>query len=96
MKIVWSRRALRCLAGLRDYIEKDNPKAARQVAMRIVEGAERLAEQPNMGRQGRIAGTRELVIPGTPYIIPYRVRGERLELVAIFHGRQKWPKRPSN
>lgn len=50
-----------------------------------------LATQPQIGRPGRIAGTRELVIPGVPYIIPYRVRGERLELIAVFHGRQKWP-----
>ena len=41
-----------------------------------------------MGRPGRVSGTRELVIPGTPYIIPYRIRGERLKLVAVFHGRQ--------
>ena len=44
-----------------------------------------------MGRPGRVLGTRELVIPDTPYIIPYRVRGDRLELIAVFHGRQKWP-----
>jgi toxin ParE1/3/4 len=44
-----------------------------------------------MGRPGRVVGTRELIVPDTPYIIPYRVRGERLELIAVFHGRQKWP-----
>jgi plasmid stabilization system protein ParE len=32
-----------------------------------------------------------LVVPQTPYVIPYRVRRERLELIAVFHGRQKWP-----
>jgi toxin ParE1/3/4 len=47
--------------------------------------------QPAMGRPGRIAGTRELVVPDTPYVIPYRVRRERLELIAVFHGHQKWP-----
>jgi toxin ParE1/3/4 len=40
-----------------------------------------------------VLGTRELVVPGTPYIIPYRVRGESLELIAIFHGRLRWPKK---
>jgi toxin ParE1/3/4 len=44
-----------------------------------------------MGRPGRVLGTRELVIPDTPYIIPHRVRRERLELIAVFHGHQKWP-----
>ncbi|MGH9660026.1 MAG: type II toxin-antitoxin system RelE/ParE family toxin, partial [Bryobacteraceae bacterium] len=52
-----------------------------------------LASQPQMGRPGRVLGTRELVVPDTPYIIPYRVRGERLELIAVFHGAQKWPVR---
>ena len=42
---------------------------------------------------GRIVGTRELVIPSTPFIIPYRIEGELLELLAVLHGRQKWPKR---
>ena len=91
MKIVWSRHALRHLTRIRDYIEKDNPQAARKVAMRIVDGVEGLARQPHIGRPGRIVGTRELVIPDTPDIVPYRVRGERLELIAIYHGRQKWP-----
>ena len=38
-----------------------------------------------------MVGTRELVVPDTPYVIPYRVRLQRLELIAVFHGRQKWP-----
>lgn len=54
---------------------------------------ERLAEQPHLGRPGRVAGTREFVVPRTPYVIPYRLQGDRLEIVAVFHGRQKWPKR---
>ena len=41
----------------------------------------------------RVAGTRELVVPDTPYVIPYRLRGDRLEVIAVFHGPQKWPKR---
>ena len=76
MKIVWSRRALRHLTRIRDYIEKE-------VAMRIVTGVEGLARQPHIGRPGRI-------VSDTPYIVPYRVRGERLELLAIYHGRRKW------
>jgi len=51
------------------------------------------AELPNLGRSGRVAGTREMVVPGTPYVIPYRVQGDRLEVIAVFHGRQKWPTR---
>jgi plasmid stabilization system protein ParE len=63
-----------------------------RIANALLEAVERLAELPNLGRPGRVAGTRELVVPGTPYIIPYRLRGDRLEVITVFHGRQKWPK----
>ena len=92
MTVVWSRRAVEHLTAIRDYIAEDNPTAAQEVATRILEGVDLLSRYPNMGRPGRIVATRELVIPNTPYIVPYRVR-ERLELIAVFHGRQKWPKR---
>ena len=93
MTIVWSPPAIEQLAHLRAYIAGDNPKAANRIAGTLLEAAERLAELPNLGRPGRVAGTRELVVPGTPYVIPYRLRGDRLEVIAVFHGRQKWPKR---
>jgi toxin ParE1/3/4 len=66
-------------------------RAIRHVAKRILDSIDLLKSQPDMGRPGRVLGTRELVIPDTPYIIPYRVQRGRLELIAIFHGRQKWP-----
>ena len=92
MIIVWSPRAVEHLAHLRSYIERDNPNAANRVATVLLETVEHLAELPNLGRPGRVAGTRELVVPGTPFVIPYRLRGDRLEVLAVFHGRQKWPK----
>jgi toxin ParE1/3/4 len=91
--IVWSPRAIAHLADLRAYITRDNPDAANRIGSTLLAAVERLAELPNLGRPGRIAGTRELVVPGTPYVIPYRMRGDRLEVIAVFHGRQKWPKR---
>ena len=92
MTIVWSPRAIEHLAHLREYIARDNPNAAKRIASALLEAIERLAQLPNLGRPGRVAGTRELVVPGAPYIIPYRLRGDRLEVVAVFHARQKWPK----
>ena len=92
MTIVWSPRAIEHLAHLREYIARDNPNAAKRIASALLEAIERLAQLPNLGRPGRVAGARELVVPGTPYIIPYRLRGDRLEVVAVFHARQKWPK----
>lgn len=93
MTVVWSPRAVRHLAALRAYIARDNPDAAADVALTLLAAVERLAELPSLGRPGRLAGTRELVVPGTPYLIPYRVRSERLEIIAIFHQRQQWPSR---
>lgn len=87
MKVVWSRQAIRHLVCLREYIEKDSERNAQEVAKRILKVVNLLQSHPEMGRPGRVVGTREL---DTPYIIPYRVRNERLELIAIFHGRQKW------
>ena len=91
MRIVWSRRAIRHLTNVRDYIAQDSPEAAAGVATKILESVERLTKHPNLGRPGRIAGTRELVIPGLPYVIPYRIHRNRVELIAVFHGRQRWP-----
>jgi len=91
MKAVWSPRASRHLVALREHISKDSEQNAALVAKRILNSIEPLQTQPEMGRPGRVVGTRELVPPNTPYIIPYRVRRERLELIAVFHGHQKWP-----
>ena len=92
MIIVWSPRAIEHLAHLRSHIARDNPQAANRIAGALLDAVERLAELPNLGRPGRVTATRELVVPGTPYVIPYRLRGDRLEVIAVFHGRQKWPK----
>jgi addiction module RelE/StbE family toxin len=91
--VVWSPRAIEHLTRLRSYIARDNPRAATRVAGALLGAVERLAELPHLGRPGRIAGTRELVVPGTRYVVPYRLRGDRLEVIAVFHGRQKWPQR---
>jgi toxin ParE1/3/4 len=90
MKVVWSRRAVRHLVLLREYIEKDSGRNAALVAFRILEAVDLLQTNPEIGRHGRLPGTRELVVPSTPYVIPYRVRRGTLELIAVFHGRQKW------
>lgn len=93
MTVVWSPRAVIHLSHLREHIARDNPNAASRIATMLLEAVDRLAKFPNLGRPGRVPGTRELPVPGTPYVIPYRLRGERLEIIAVFHGRQKWPTR---
>lgn len=91
MNVVWSRRAIRHLDHLRAYIAKDSEQNAAAVARRILDAVVLLESQPEIGRPGRVPGTRELVVPDTPYLIPYRVRRGRLELIAVFHGRRRWP-----
>lgn len=91
MKVVWSRRAVQHLVALREYIGKDSEQNAALVAGRILDAVDLLRARPELGRPGRVAGTRELVVPDTPYIIPYRIRQNRLELMTVFHGRQRWP-----
>jgi toxin ParE1/3/4 len=93
MKVVWSQRAIGHLVAIRKFIERDSDGNAALVAARILDAIETLRTQPQMGRPGRLPGTRELVVSGTPYIVPYRVRRERLELLAVFDGRRQWPPR---
>ena len=91
MKVIWSRRSIRHLVELREYIARDSDGSATLVAEKILQAVDLLLTHSGIGRPGRIVGTRELVVAGTPYIIPYRIRRDRLELIAALHGRQKWP-----
>jgi addiction module RelE/StbE family toxin len=90
MKIRWSPTAISDLESIRGYIAKDSPASARKVATRIKEAAGRLANFPLSGREGRVSGTRELVIPGTYYIASYRILGNEVEIAAVLHGHQGW------
>jgi toxin ParE1/3/4 len=85
--------ALANLEAEAEYIALDNPTAAGRVVMKILRAVDLLKKNPAMGRAGRVAGTRELVVVETPYIIPYRVRGETVEILRVFHAARKWPER---
>ena len=91
MRVRWLKRALRNLDEEAEYIARDNPQAAARIVARIAASVDRLANHPSSGRSGRVPGTRELVVSGTPYIVPYRVRGATVEILRIFHGARKWP-----
>lgn len=80
MRLHWLQPALTDLENIGDYLTRDNPSAAERIAARIVDAAEHLTDLPGMGRPGRVAGTRELVVSATPYILAYRVRGQTIEL----------------
>jgi toxin ParE1/3/4 len=72
-------------------IDEHNPGAARRIAATLLKAVDHLSEFSVMGRTGRVAGTREVVVIGTPYVVPYRLSSDRLEVLAVFHGRKKWP-----
>lgn len=91
MTIVWSAQAIADLRMIRGYIAEVNPGAAAGVARRILEAVETLREFPGIGRPGRMPNTRELVVTGTPYIVPYRVAHGRVEIIAVIHGARTWP-----
>jgi toxin ParE1/3/4 len=91
VRVKWLRIARANLDREAEYIARDNPSAAARVVFSITEGMERLREYPGLGRPGRVLGTRELVVPDTSDIIPYRVRGNALEVLCVFHTARRWP-----
>ncbi|MCD2173305.1 type II toxin-antitoxin system RelE/ParE family toxin [Rhizobium sp. C4] len=90
-KIRWTRRALRRLDEIGAYISAQNPNAASKVLNRIVVAADSLASQPEMGRDGRIKGTRELVLPDISYVIAYRVAETSVDILTVVHTSRRWP-----
>ncbi len=93
MRVKWLKVALANLDAEAEYIAQNNPAAAGRVVQKILRAVNLLRKNPAMGRAGRVAGTRELVVAETPYIIPYRVRGEAVEILRVFHAARKWPER---
>lgn len=91
MQVRWTAPAAQDLAHITRRIRRDNSSAARAVAKSIYDGCESLANFPYRGRSGRIPGTRELIFPGLPYIVVYRIKEQVVELARIYHSAQDWP-----
>jgi addiction module RelE/StbE family toxin len=91
MKIVWSEPARQDLRDIFTYIAEDNPNAARTLLNEIKECAVLLQDNPLLGRLGRIEDTRELVLTGTSFILPYRVKDLQIQILAVLHGAKQWP-----
>lgn len=91
MKLVWSAFALADRDGIFSHIEAENPRAAIAVDERIAAAARLLLDFPESGRPGRVAGTRELVVIGTPYIAAYVVMPDTVRILRVLHGAQRWP-----
>ena len=93
MQVKWLAKALLNLDNAVEYVAADNPTAAAEVAQRIWDASQMLSDQPGMGRPGRVAGTRELVIPGLPYILPYVEKETAVVILRVIHTSMKWQKK---
>jgi len=91
MLIEWSIPARDDLKEAVAYIQRDDPAAAQMVAQKILDAAQKLTDFPGLGRPGRVEGTRELVVSGLPYVMPYVVDSERVVLLRVLHSAMHWP-----
>ena len=92
MRVVWAEPALDHLEEIADYIARDNPSAAYRLVDRIHQKTNSLiTANPRTGRRGRDPETRELLIAGTPYIVVYRTRPSKAEILAVIFGGSTGP-----
>ena len=91
MKIFWTSLALADIRHVRDYVALENPSAAADIVQRIGKSAAMLLQHAHLGRPGRVSGTRELVVSDTPFILAYRVKGPRIEIISVIHAARRWP-----
>ena len=93
MKLQWTPLASNHLESAYEYLAQESARAADTSIERILSAVEALEHHPRMGRKGRVSGTRELVITGTPFVIAYRLRRDQVEILAVLHGARRWPDR---
>ncbi|POU04297.1 type II toxin-antitoxin system mRNA interferase toxin, RelE/StbE family [Escherichia sp. ESNIH1] len=77
---------------MREYIAEHNLRAAIELDELIGMRVASLLDQPLKARNGRVAGTRELVIHAH-FILVYRIEHEteNIVIIRILHTAQKWP-----
>ena len=91
MAVVWLEEAVQDLKAIGTFIAEDNPSAAYRVLTKIKASADSLQQNPELGRHGRVEKTRELVVPGLPYILPYTLAKKEIRILAVLHTARKWP-----
>jgi toxin ParE1/3/4 len=91
VKLRWTLPAVDHLREIFEYMAADNPGAAVRTVERIRNAIRQTARMPNAGRLGRVGGTREVVVPGTAYLVAYRVLDDAIHVLAVLHGARKWP-----
>jgi toxin ParE1/3/4 len=91
LRLVWTENALDDRMGIFDYIAEDNFAAAVRIDDRIERHTGQLEQWAETGRNGRVEGTRELVIADTPYVVVYSIAGEQVVVWRVLHGAMQWP-----
>lgn len=91
MEIKWLRKAIANLEAEFRYIAEDDPQAAERFVNEVWRLTQLLKEQPAMGREGRVPETREIILHNYPYIIPYRVRNNTIQVLRVFHTHRRIP-----
>ena len=93
MRLKWTQVASLDLDSVEQYVGRANPGAAIETVLEIIRHVGMLADHPGIGRPSRVDGTRELVIPGLPYVIAYLHRGDTVTVLRVLHGAMRWPER---
>ena len=90
MQLKWTRPAILDLSEAGEFIAVENPEAGSKMAERVLEAVEYLVTYPNIGREGRLADSKELVVTGTPFIVIYRVRNGVVQILRVLHHARQW------
>ena len=85
MKVIWREAAELELYDQVRFVARDKPNSAESILDTLLDIAGRLGKFPDMGVKGRVASTRELIVPHLPYILIYRKRADRVEILNLFH-----------
>jgi toxin ParE1/3/4 len=91
MKVIWSASAVRHLQEAVEYIQAESAGGATATRRRILETVVRIGQMPHSGRAGRVDGTREAVVPRSPYIVVYQYSAQAVEILGIWHAARLWP-----
>jgi len=91
MKVIWSAASARHLNEVVDYLQGESAEGAITIRRRILETVRRVGQMPQCGRIGRVDGTREAVVPRSPYIVVYQLSAQAVEILGIWHGARQWP-----
>jgi plasmid stabilization system protein ParE len=92
MKLEWSAAALADLNRFAAFLQQRHPSLAAVVAQEILAKARALEAQPQLGYPiGRRGQYRQVVLEvlRAKYIFRYRIAGERIVMMRVWHGREQ-------